>query len=77
MVVENFLEETFSFNHGDRYHVLMKKLSDEVESDETEVEFEEFTEEQQLAYDEYYKDFEEMITQNCEETMIKNRYPMQ
>lgn len=72
-VAEKFLREIFLFNNDDRYSILMEKLSSPAMLDAEE----NLQETLQLAYDEYYKVFEGMVTESCVDTMIKNRYPMQ
>lgn len=76
-VVEDFLKEVFHLNNEERYTILMDNLVKNNSLEKETVDFQEFSEKQQLAYNEYYKNFEGMVTESCIDSMIKNRYPMQ
>uniref|UniRef100_UPI0040574968 hypothetical protein n=1 Tax=Agathobacter sp. TaxID=2021311 RepID=UPI0040574968 len=78
--VETFLNEFFSFNNEERYQTLSEKIDSieyDGESGSTEGALQGLSDEHQKAYEEYYRAFEEIATQNCIDSMQTNRLPIQ
>lgn len=72
-VVEKFLSEFCTFNKEERYNTFSEAIAEIgiEQNEETSV----VAEKQQQAYDEYYKSFASLATQNCIDTMQANRLP--
>jgi hypothetical protein len=73
---ETFLNEFFSFNQEGRYDALSEALADidTTGASGTETEgVQSITEETQRIYEDYYRAFADVATDNCVENMLSNR----